>query len=653
MQALTEATAKLLSPLPWVSDNDRLTLDLTGDGSKFTVAAYRNAGTGYWGPSASATELLGRMGEKKKIDNFDPFVGSMAQCFEIGATDFSTVLLTKVWPIQNLEMTDDVRQVMAYHLLTLQQQEKAAEVVAKYKADKVVPEHNLEVHPENPLSPYQQVGLVNSYNSEGYLLLMEQGTGKTPIVIANVCNLAKKIHATENRPARIIIVCPNNVRLNWLSEFQKFATCKGKVTVMRGDAMARVNHFVRGLTAEPDDCFTALVMSYGTLVSSWDVLNQVARYDLAAADEIHYAKNPSTKRYNYLMKLRDKSARRMGLTGTPISNTPLDLYSLFEFAGKGFSGFNSWKNFRKFYGVFEETVEGFEKLIGCQNKPFLQERLVRCSFSITKKEALPELPEKVYDVCEVEMSGDQAAKYNQLRDTLALEMETRLDSDEPNVLVINSILTQLLKLAQITSGFLRIPDDKDEEGNVLAKGYTVPFNPNPKVEALLELLKDKKPEEKTIVWACWTDDIHAIYDACEAAGHSPVRFYGGTSEAKREEAIFRFNHDPTCKVFIGNALAGGAGLNLLGYPPGEGEDHVTNANHTIYYSQNWSYPARSQSEDRNHRRGTRQAVRYTDLCVPGSIDEEIRARVTQKKDTALEIGDVRDILTNLLAGGVR
>jgi len=102
-------------------------------------------------------------------------------------------------------------------------------------------------------------------------------------------------------------------------------------------------------------------------------------------------------------------------------------------------------------------------------------------------------------------------------------------------------------------------------------------------------------------------------------------------------------------VFIGNPAAGGTGLNLLGHPPTATEEECpSSCTHEIYYSQNWSPTARSQSEDRAHRRGTRNNVRITDLCIPETIDEEIRVRVMQKQDVALRVSDIRKILSNLI-----
>jgi SNF2 family DNA or RNA helicase len=342
----------------------------------------------------------------------------------------------------------------------------------------------------------------------------------------------------------------------------------------------------------------------------------------------------------------------MILTGSPITNTPLDLYSQLEFLGKGCSGFTSFAAFKRFYGVFDKNPEtGFERLVSFQNMPFMRERLARYSFIIRKEEALPNLPAKVTNVIEVEMTPEQRQVYDDLRKTLAAEIEGQLDSAGDNVqLVITHALTKLLRLAQITSGFLPFTTETDEltdDGLPVFQKGLYKFSPNPKLDALVEFIKSHDSSSKTIVWATWVHDIKAIAERSELEGITAVTYYGATRDADREAAKLAFNSDPNCKVFIGNAAAGGTGINLLGHTNGEQE---TNADHVVFYSQGWSAVQRTQAEDRAHRRGTRAPVTITDLCVAGTIDEEIRARVTKKRIMAFEISDVREILRAVLRG---
>jgi SNF2 family DNA or RNA helicase len=341
----------------------------------------------------------------------------------------------------------------------------------------------------------------------------------------------------------------------------------------------------------------------------------------------------------------------MCLTGTPISNTPLDLYALFEFLSEGGSGFQSWKAFKDFYGVFDQTGDGYAKLVGIQNLPFMKERLTRTAFIVTKKEALPWLPDKVFDVMEAEMSTAQQDAYDSLARELAYSVEDQLDRSGNKAITIQNVLTQLLRLAQITCGFIKWDAVIDEAtGEVLREARLEYFPECPKLETLVECLREKGPDEKTIVWSCFVPTIRQVSERLTAEGIRHVTYWGETTEEAREEAERQFNCEPECRVFLGNQGAGGTGLNLLGYPPHEGDGVTTDCNHHIYYAVDWSFIKRDQSGSRNHRRGTRVQVRETDLVVPESIDEDIRVRVGEKKLLAMEVSDVREILGTILAG---
>lgn len=458
----------------------------------------------------------------------------------------------------------------------------------------------------------------------------------------------------ENRMYRALIVAPKSVRANWRNEVERFATVPGKVTVLRGGKMERVKLLIDALhTAEDEtDCqFTMVIVSYETMVNSLDMLKTI-EWDLSVLDEAHYIKSPVTKRHKASMVIRDCSRQRMPLTGTPIANSILDMFAQFEFMGKGFSGFKTWKAFKEFYGVY---ADGGRTLIDIQNLPFMKERMARYSFIVNKKEVLSYLPDKVYDVWEVAMTAEQTEAYRRLQERLSVEIQNDMDSAKNEVVVINNILTKLLRLAQITSGFLKYTiENLSEDGDSMTEEVHVDrFDPNPKLEALIEMMQEKGPNDKTIIWACWVQDLRSIAArlAMEFGPDSVVSFYGGTKDAAREEAERRFNWDPRCKFFVGNPAAGGTGLNLIGYPPGQEDLFETNCNHEVFYSQRWQALERGQAEDRAHRRGTREPVRITDLCVPGTIDEEIRARVLSKRIMAYKISDVREILTGVLRGG--
>src|SRR6185295_19942693 len=111
---------------------------------------------------------------------------------------------------------------------------------------------------------------------------------------------------------------------------------------------------------------------------------------------------------------------------------------------------------------------GMKRLVAVMNLPFLRERLARMAFVCSKSEALPELPDKAYDIVEVEMSAEQQTMYDTVKDQLYYELKNELD-DSSRTMNANNVLTKLLRLAQITSGFLTFDPIKDlETGEILA-----------------------------------------------------------------------------------------------------------------------------------------------------------------------------------------
>lgn len=550
---------------------------------------------------------------------------------ETPVTDISA---TVVWKYID-SLSDDARLLTQSIMLESQRLSQNAIDVARFKESGLTP-RQLTLHEENPLSDYQVIGAHLCQRNRGFGLFMEQGTGKTACVIAALCQ-----EVLERGSCRAIIVTPNNVRMNWIAELERFATCEYTAAVMRGSKLNRVKTLIEVQTSASP--LKICIVSYDGMCNTFEAIEHV-KWDYAVLDESHYIKWPGTQRSKVAMRLRDCAAKRLCLTGTPVTNHALDLYSQFEFMEKYGSGFKDWKSFRKFYGVWEPTTHG-DKLVGIQNLRFMKERLARRSYIVRKDEVLKLLPAKMYSIHEVEMSSKQKEAYEQMRSELRVQFGDMLnDIGEVSAASVNTILTQLLRLAQITSGFVVWDSRESDDGTIVEGGYHL-FDPNPKIEAVLELIKGN--EHKVIVWACFRYDIAAICNALTQHGIDHVRFDGSTSEKARGIAEFEFNNNPMCKVFVGNPAAGGTGLNLLGYPPGQ-EDVESDCDMTIYYSQGWSMVHRTQSEDRNHRRGTRRPVRVVDLCVPGTIDEEIRSRVVGKRAHALEVGDIRSILKKLL-----
>lgn len=582
---------------------------------------------------------------------------SRAGEWRVTPTDFNCLLIKECWPRERIIFRSE--QAKGVFLLVIRRflsQTIRASQQAQFKIEgngaELPPQ--FRDHPDHPLAPYQKAALAFSLKQEGTALFMEQGTGKTAVSVGRVCTEARMHRrgelGDEPRMMRVLIVCPKQVRLNWLAEFEKFATVPGKVTIIRGGKPKRLGLITHGIRQEADCAFSAMIANYETVTNDAEVFEMIP-WDLIILDESHYIKRSSTRRGQALIRqLRDSADRRMILTGTPIANTIMDFYGQAEFLGEGFSGFKTFSAFKKFHGRYETRgAKGFEALIGYENIPLFQERLARLSFRISKKEANLQLPDKVYDIVEVEMTPRQTELYNQIAEAIQVEISEAAGTGK---MTVEHILTKLLRLAQITSGFYTTDPVRDDDGNVLKPGTTHPIvGGNPKVKELIRIIQEEDdPNCKVVVWATFVQDVKTIYEALQTAGITCGAYYGATPDAERERLVEAFNNDPEFKVLIGNPQTMAEGLNLLGYNPNvpESEQIETYCGHEVFYSTNWSSVQRSQAEDRAHRRGTRMPVRITDLTVPETIDEVIRHRVLNKREVAMQLQDIQDILQDVL-----
>jgi SNF2 family DNA or RNA helicase len=248
-------------------------------------------------------------------------------------------------------------------------------------------------------------------------------------------------------------------------------------------------------------------------------------------------------------------------------------------------------------------THSFNQVVGYQNLEELTNNLDRFSYRILKKDCL-DLPEKIYIKRLVELTPEQRRVYDQLK-TIALAVL------EQGVVTAANALTQILRLQQVCSGFLKTDDGKFE---------TIPSN---KLNELMEALEEV--DGKVIIWANYTHDIYAIAKAIQKEyGEGTVRMYFGETKAEDRQQIVEDFQDPNNSVrfFVGQPRTGGYGLTL------------TEAKTVIYYSNSYDLEVRLQSEDRAHRIGQKNNVTYIDIVTEGTVDEKILSALRDKIDIA-------------------
>ncbi len=648
MLCSTDQTKRLLKPIG-LGDNDHISLSLDNKGKVFQARLYTPGENGNKPtfPSYRSHKAIARIPERKALTSKDG-----VSRYHLGITDYTVELVQANFKDRIFFRDEETRVVFMNILLRSYNYDQIAKRTAKYFESKTVPGNNLKIADGFEMTCYQQVAAINSALSDGYGLFFKQGCGKTLVAISLISSFAKYVKEKTGYMHRSLIICPNNVRLNWKKEIERFCDCSVKATIIEGSLEGRIRALIRAFHDNGHDA-TVCIIGYDTIPVFWTQL-QCIDWNIGVLDESQYIKSHLTTRWQYIEKLRDKCEKRLALTGTPIANTLLDLYTQFEWIGKGCSGFTSFSAFKDFHAVFDDDFrnngshsDGIQKLVGFQNVPFLQERLARHSFIITLEQALPDLPERTFDIIESTMTKEQEDVYKQLASQLIVEIE---GSDFTNTLTTNHILTKLLRLSEITAGYAKWDGRVCEETGRVLSTITKFFDPIPKLETLVEILKEKGPDEKTLVWSSFIAPIKKISERLTIEGIDHVTFYGATSSKKRQEAEERFNGDPKCKVWVGNPAAGGVGLNLVGYDWWNGDDAKLNTNTTqaIYYCTNWSSLDRDQSSFRPHRKGTRVPVRTTDIVVPNSIDEHIRLVVVEKQIAAMELSDLRSVLKSVL-----
>lgn len=562
--SLCPQTKRFLAPLPGVKP-----LELKCDLERFYLT------------SESLPRVLSRFPEHKH--NSVPF------------TDISALIIASVWPEELI--TGDVhllRMAVLKFIATTQAMQLQASCNRKEK-----PTHTFQ----SPCMPHQVYATKAALASKSYALFMEQGTGKTLVAITKMCE-----EALNASTYRSLVVCPGNVRTNWREEIERFAYVPFKIFTLHANELERIRMLL-DIVIESRPSIT--ICSYDVVWRMVETM-QTIPWNTIVLDESHSIKSGKTKRTKGLLKLRDSAESRLLLTGTAIVNSPADLFSQLEFLEQGASGFSNLEAFKKFYCRYNDV--GI--YTGTQNVPFLQERLARYSFRVLKQDVLKDLPPKMYDVIDIEMTPYQREVYKKVSELIKIELEGMDDS----VMTVNNALVKLMRLAQITSGFVKYDESTER------------LDPNPKLEELVKLLTGRP--NKSIVWCCWTQDIKTITARLNIEGIKAAAYYGATE--CRSEVIDSFNKGDT-QVLVSNPQCGGVGLNLLG-------SATQPCDMAVYYSQGWSPTVRSQSEDRSHRKGTIVPIRIVDLCVSGTIDEQIRKRVLKKRIEAFKLQDIRELL---------
>ena len=456
---------------------------------------------------------------------------------------------------------------------------------------------------------HQLKALSLGWDKESYGYLMEMGTGKTKTSIDNIAMLfdAGKVDSA-------LVVAPKGVYRNWSdleipTHMPAHIASNMRVAYWTPSANKTEKAAIEYLFQINDDLnifvmnIEALSTDKGSRAAEKFLLTHKA---MIVVDESTTIKNPGARRTKSILALGKKAAYRRILTGSPVTKSPMDLYSQCAFLDWTLLGYNSFYAFRARYAVVKPQVFGgrtVQQVVGYRNIEELSEKLKKFTFRVTKDECL-DLPEKIYTKRTVELSDEQKKAYGEMRNLCV----TAISGAQ---VTVTAVITQILRLHQIVCGYVRT--DEGQEIDL----------PNGRLAALMELLEET--DGKVIIWANYRRNIHTIKAALAKAygADSVVTYFGDTTDEERQEAKTLFQ-DPASPVrfFVANSQTGGYGITL------------TAAGTVIYYSNNYDLEKRLQSEDRAHRIGQTKHVTYVDLVTPETVDEKIITALREKRSLA-------------------
>ena len=466
---------------------------------------------------------------------------------------------------------------------------------------------------------HQKLALEKSWAEKTYALFMEMGTGKSKVLVDNIAIL---YNTAAIRGA--LIVAPKGVYKNWydieipvhLPDHVKHSKVlweptSSKKKQLELDTLFDKKKELKVLIMNVEAFSTPKGLQFAKKYLS--LFNGRALFGI---DESTTIKNPTAKRTKSILQLGNLATYRRILTGSPVTKSPLDLYTQCMFLDKKHLGLESYYSYRARYAHMVKRNFGGRQVQIIDSYRRLDElagKLDHFSYRVLKEDCL-DLPPKIFTTRIVELSTEQKEQYVMMKQAAIAEHKGKLMSSA-------TALTTLLRLHQITCGTFKADD-----------GTVTPIKNN-RITALMDCLAEI--EGKAIIWATYREDLKNIVTALKKTygEASTVEYHGGVDATLRQDNIAQFQDvkGPT-RFFVGNAQTGGYGITL------------TAANTVIYYSNNYDLEKRLQSEDRAHRIGQTGSVTYVDLVAEKTIDERIIKSLKDKIGIANEImgEDIKD-----------
>ena len=452
---------------------------------------------------------------------------------------------------------------------------------------KRTPSFNLE--PRSRPYPHQVEAVTFLSEREYAALFDEQGLGKTKIIIDTISQgIAQKVIQGA------LIVCKKSLLGTWEDEITKHSYLKS--VQLRGGPRARGIHFM---------WFAHFyLVNYEMLISERQRIQDLlqTRPMAVVLDESQRIKNPKSKATEALHELRVFSKQRYIVTGTPVANTPQDIWAQIYFLDGGAALGSTVREFLNRFRIQKRPhKEGFVEESGLKR---LREALSPFSIRRLKDDVL-ELPEKRYETIAVDLEPSQRGRYDEVRDQLRLsivEMDGRTVEDDAT-----NILKRLLRLVQIASN-----------PRLIDASYTAT---PAKVQTVRDLVSTiLSVQEKVVIWTCFIGNIRMLRQLFREVGAGML--FGDIPISKRDAIVRRFQSSEDLRVIIANPAAAKEGLTL------------TAANHAIYMDRTFNLVDYLQSQDRIHRISQERPAYVYNIVGRDTVDEYIEDVVYRKQMVA-------------------
>jgi SNF2 family DNA or RNA helicase len=460
---------------------------------------------------------------------------------------------------------------------------------------------------------HQLDALKASWDKEVFAYFMEMGTGKSKVLLDNAAILYDKGEINA-----LLLIAPKGVYKNWFdSEIPTHLVDHiDKKMVLWKTSDKSIKQIKKLNTLfEPGSDLRILIMNVESFSSgngsefAYKFLSAHPK-SMVAIDEATTIKTPTSNRTKNILKLSNHCKYRRILTGSPVTKSPLDLYSQCAFLDPWLLDHQSFYTFKARYSICKKIqVNGrqIEIVVGYRNLGELSEKIKTFSQRVLKEDCL-DLPEKTFVKHYVELTKEQKKVYEQMKKEAIAFLDGKMQSSA-------TVMTQLMRLHQITCGHFTADDG------------TIKDLPCSRLGELMDILE--KIEGKTIIWSHYTHDVKRIIAEIKKVygEDSVVDYYGATDTDSRSANIKKFQTDDKCRFFVGTTHTGGYGITL------------TAGSNMVYFSNGYDLEKRQQSEARIDRIGQTKKMTYIDIMAQDTIDERIVKALRSKVNIANAIMD--------------